>query len=67
MNICNCCAAVGINTLIYIIYYYYLLQLGFHPVAVVLTLVQQYKWKYNIHKSNNTKQTIHNYKTKYIQ
>jgi hypothetical protein len=48
-------------------YYYYLLQLGFHPVAVVLTQYTQYKWTYNIHRNNNTKQNIHNYKTKYIQ
>jgi hypothetical protein len=27
------------NILLYFLYYYYLLQLGFHPVEVVLTLV----------------------------
>jgi hypothetical protein len=68
----------------YYYYYYYLLQLGFHPEAVVLTLVHTIQMfspggsspytsthntngHVNIHKNNNTKQTIYNYKTKYIQ
>jgi hypothetical protein len=64
----------------YYYYYCYLLQLGFNPVAVVLTLVHTIQMfspggsspytsthntneHINIHKSNNTKQIIHNYKT----
>ena len=38
-----------------------LLQLSFHPVAVVLTLVQTKQIRINIHKRNNTKHIICKY------
>ena len=39
-------------------YYYYLLRLSCHSVAVVLTLVQTKQIRINIHKRNKTKKTV---------
>jgi hypothetical protein len=36
----------------------YLLQLSFHSVPVVLTIVQTKQIRINIHKRNNTKNTV---------
>jgi hypothetical protein len=41
----------------------YLLQLSFHSVAVVLTLVQTKQIRMNIHKRNNTKIQYRQYRT----
>ena len=41
----------------------YLLQLSFHSMAVVLTLVQTKQIRINIHKRNNTKPQYKQYKT----
>jgi hypothetical protein len=38
-------------------HYYYSLQLCFHSVAVVLTLIQTKQIRINIHKRNSTKNT----------
>ena len=38
--------------------YYYVLQLSCHSVAVVLSLVQTKQMRINIHKRNNTKNTV---------
>jgi len=46
----------------YYYYYYYLLQLSFHSVAAVLTLVTN-KNKYTYGKPNNTKTEYKQYKT----
>ena len=48
-------------------YYFYLLQLSFHSVAVVLTLVQTKQIRINIYKRNNTKTQYKQYKTQKIQ
>ena len=39
-------------------YYYYKMQLSCHSVAAVLTLVQTKQIRINIHKRNNTKNTV---------
>jgi hypothetical protein len=49
--------------IIIIIIITYLLQLSFHSVAVVLTLVQTKQIGINIHKLNNTKAQYKQYKT----
>jgi hypothetical protein len=48
-------------------YYYCLLHLSCHSVAVVFTLVQTKQLKINIHKRNNTKTQYKQYKTQQIQ
>jgi hypothetical protein len=50
------------NSLYHNNYYYYLLQLSCHSVAVVLTPVQTKQIRINIHKRNNTKQSTNNTK-----
>jgi hypothetical protein len=47
-------------------YYYYLLQLSFHSVAVALTLVQTKQISINIYKLNNTKTQYKQIKTQQI-
>jgi hypothetical protein len=42
-------------------YYYYLLQLSFHSVTAVLTLVQTKQIRINIHKPNDTKHSKYKY------
>ena len=42
----------------YYCYCYYLLQWSFHPVAVVITPVQTKQIEINIHKRNNTRNTV---------
>ena len=41
----------------------YLLQLSFHSVAVVLTIVQTKQVRINVHKRNNKKTEYTQYKT----
>ena len=47
-------------------YYYYLLQLSCHSVAVVSTIVQTKQIRINIHKRNNTKTQYKQHKTQQI-
>jgi hypothetical protein len=46
----------------YYYYYYYYLQLSFHSVAVILTLVQTKQIRRNIHKRNKQKHSTNNTK-----
>jgi len=48
-------------------YYYYLLQLRCHSVAVVFTLLQTKQIRISVHKRNNTKTQYKQYKTQQIQ
>jgi hypothetical protein len=54
--------------LFYYYYYYLFTAVGFSPGgSSPYTSTHNTDGHINIHKNNNTKQTIHNYKTKYIQ
>jgi hypothetical protein len=46
------------NNNYYYYYYYYYLQLSYHLVAVVLTLIQTKQIWINIHRRSNTKNTV---------
>jgi len=50
--------SVTVSRNTYYYYYYYLLQLSCHSVTVVLTPVQIKQIRINIHKRNNTKNTV---------
>ena len=57
------CAAFCFHNYYYYYYYYYFLQLSFHSVAVVFTLVQTKQIRICIRKQNNTKTQYTQYKT----
>ena len=48
-------APIVIGVIVHFCYYYYLLQLSCHSVAVVLKLVHTKQMRINIHKRNDTK------------